>query len=197
MGYTHYWRRPGKIEQEVFNQISNDFKKLLPVLKKVGIQLGDGYGERVPEVNHNIVNFNGLVRCGHEINASVIIPWPAQGAIGIKEPDDKSTITGAWFAGVLLDKRTCNGDCSFESFVFGREMKLSDAMKPENGLYFECCKTAFRPYDLVVTAFLIIAKHYLKDSIDVSSDGKMENWIEGMMLCELELDYGMEFTLPT
>ncbi len=44
------------------------------------------------------------------------------------------------------------------------------------------CKTARKPYDDVVTACLIILKHYLKDSIIISSDGEREDFDAGVNL---------------
>jgi hypothetical protein len=47
---------------------------------------------------------------------------------------------------------------------------------------FNFCKTARKPYDIVVTACLALLKHRLGDSIDVSSDGDPSDWIEGVAL---------------
>ena len=65
--------------------------------------------------------------------------------------------------------RTCNGDCSYESFWFERTMSMDQA--DENGISGGTCKTAFRPYDLAVTAFLLIAHHHLGLAMVVHSDG--------------------------
>jgi hypothetical protein len=47
---------------------------------------------------------------------------------------------------------------------------------------FEFCKTAQKPYDVVVTACLAVLKHRLGDLIDVSSDGRATDWIDGVKL---------------
>ena len=44
------------------------------------------------------------------------------------------------------------------------------------------CKTAQKPYDIVVVACLIILKHYLGEYIDVNSDGDAPDWVPGLML---------------
>ena len=67
--------------------------------------------------------------------------------------------------------------------------------KDKVGKYFGCCKTAFRPYDVAVTAFLVIAKHYLGDKIIVHSDGEMDGWKDAMNLCQDVLGYGKSFRL--
>lgn len=44
------------------------------------------------------------------------------------------------------------------------------------------CKTNMYPYDTVVTACLIILKHRLGDLIDVASDGRQDDWNDGLIL---------------
>ena len=58
---------------------------------------------------------------------------------------------------------------------------------------FGCTKTARKPYDLAVTACLIIAKHHLKDEIEVSSDGERIEWAPAILLCQDVLGYGVDF----
>jgi hypothetical protein len=47
---------------------------------------------------------------------------------------------------------------------------------------FEFCKTQFRPYDRLVCAVLIAAKHRLGDGIEISSDGDWSEWADGLAL---------------
>jgi hypothetical protein len=49
---------------------------------------------------------------------------------------------------------------------------------------FSFCKTAAKPYDVVVTACLAVAKDIFGDEIDVSSDGDSEDWVKGVELAE-------------
>jgi len=46
----------------------------------------------------------------------------------------------------------------------------------EDGYYFDCCKTARKPYDLLVCAVLILAKIHFKDRIRIRSDGTLSDW---------------------
>ena len=113
------------------------------------------------------------------------------------ETESGQSQVGTWFARAVIDKRVCNGDCSYETVGFPRAMRTSDWQEPDkDGLWFDCCKTAFRPYDLAVTAFLIIAKHHPKDRFKVSSDGEMQHWFDGMMVTKTYLGYGLDFKLP-
>jgi len=60
---------------------------------------------------------------------------------------------------------------------------------------FSFCKTAQKPYDLAVTTCLVIAKHYLKGEIDISSDGGAEDWKQAIDICKKELKINdIEFT---
>lgn len=45
---------------------------------------------------------------------------------------------------------------------------------------FNFCKTARKPYDLVVTACLTVLKHRLGDCINVTSDGNPRDWAAGV-----------------
>jgi len=82
--------------------------------------------------------------------------------------------------GGSLPYRTCNGDCSYESVWFERVER--------DGTGF--CKTAFRLYDLAVTAFLVIAKHHLGANLTVETDGEPAHWADAFALCQAELGYG-------
>ena len=44
------------------------------------------------------------------------------------------------------------------------------------------CKTARKPYDVVVVACLAILQHRLKDAVKISSDGRPVDWMEGLKL---------------
>jgi len=47
---------------------------------------------------------------------------------------------------------------------------------------FNFCKTAQKPYDIVVVACLAVLKYRLKDNIVVSSDGDSKDWTKGIEL---------------
>lgn len=193
MGYTHYWYRRKTIRPQEYAAIISDFKKIIPVLaEKYDIRLAgpDGYGD--PIINDNEVSFNGPVNCGHPENHELTIPWPSKDAGGVMI----GGIVGDWFAGSVINTRMCNGDCSYETFYFPRKYLPLEWEKPNSaGFYFQFCKTAFRPYDLAVTAFLLIAKHHLQNRIKVSSDGEDAHWFDAKLICQMELGYGMDYVL--
>jgi hypothetical protein len=72
------------------------------------------------------------------------------------------------------------GDLSHETFSV-REYYSENLDSPiQSGFNF--CKTAQKPYDIAVTACLIVLKHYLGDLIEVSSDGDSSDWVDGLGL---------------
>ena len=193
MGYTHYWRRPRYIDGLAYGRIVDDYRRLLPALEEAGVRLGDGVGEGEPIITDDEVVFNGLRNCGHPSGTRLSIPWPSPDAGGVLSGQGA---VGTWDAGTLVDTRTCDGDCSYESFSFPRVMRLHGWEEPdEQGRFFACCKTAFRPYDLAVTAFLVIAKHHLGDQIRVTSDGGPQQWFDAKLLCSMVLGYGLDVRL--
>lgn len=189
MGYTHYWRRDKAIDPVKYKAIVEDFKKLVPIMERQGVKLAGGMGSGRPELDKDVW-FNGQEQCGHK-KFDLGIAWPATNG------DGEPPVTGGWFAGAQLSKRSCGGDCSHETFHFPQTLKLGACkVLPTLVRLIPCCKTAFKPYDWAVTAFLVIAKHYLGDKLKVSSDGEMEHWSDAMQLCQIELGYGMDFRLP-
>lgn len=222
MGYTHYYKTEKILDKENFFKVVSDFKKMLTPLQHLGVKLGDGWGENYPILRPNEIIFNGFAKCGHQ-ERELGITWPSEKAKGISpnkvgQPKE-SLVDGNWFAGAKLSTRVCGGDCSHETFSLEQKMETtitrSDGSTYERdpigevayisgnkeikneseeiGKYFNCTKTAYKPYDLAVTVCLIIAKHHLKNQIMVSSDGKIEHWQDAMMLCQQFLEYGEKF----
>jgi hypothetical protein len=192
MGYTHYWRRRQEIPAEVFQNIKDDFTATLPYLREAGVRLAGPLGGGEPRIDSESVGFNGVRDCGHP-SVDLGITWPADNARGVVMPRsaEDAPVSGSWFAGAKLGARTCGGDCSHESFNFPRVLRPRLPQgKPEDGFWFDCCKTAYKPYDLAVTVFLVIAKHHLGRDLRVSSDGGAVHWREAVDLCRNVLGYG-------
>ncbi len=61
-------------------------------------------------------------------------------------------------------------------------------------LEFEFCKTAMKPYDIVVTAILCVLGDLLEDNIDISSDGGAKDWEPGQRLATEAL--GVQINIP-
>lgn len=191
MGYTHYWYKEKEISKETYKEIITDFQKVLPKIEE-HVKLADGMGDNKAVINilKGQVIFNGISQCGHKQH-NLGITWPVKNAGGVGD-SGKEAKDGQWFAGAKLSTRSCGGDCSHESFVFDRIDSRADADDDYKEKYFNFCKTAFKPYDLAVIIFLIIAKYKLKEKINVSSAGDDDAWFDGKMFCHESLGYGLD-----
>lgn len=207
MGYTHYYKIAREYDKETFSKLSIDFKKMIPTLTHLGIKLADGSGENTPIISPTKIIFNGQRNCGHT-QRDLGITWASKSAKGVSTDrvgQKLEEITkGKWFAGATLETRACGGDCSHETFSLEQKLdrprndiddKIDKVLGGKSNLTFTFTKTAFKPYDLAVNVCLIIAKHYLKDQIKISSDGTSENWEEGRQLVQHFLGYGKDFKL--
>ncbi len=56
------------------------------------------------------------------------------------------------------------------------------------GGYWAFCKTAHKPYDVIVTAVLAAMEHTAPLCIEVTSDGDVADWQAGLVLARLALD---------
>lgn len=168
---------------------------IVEAIKDYGVVLAGPMGTGEPEFAPSRVAFNGPVNCGHPENSSIVIPWPSEDATGVAT-EGEDAVEGQWFAGATLNARICNGSCDYETFAIDRVFQPEKWQEPdENGLYFDCCKTAFRPYDLAVTAVLLIARHHLGDAFQVSSDGSDKQWFDTKLLCYSRLGFGTEYRM--
>jgi hypothetical protein len=128
--------------------------------------------------------------CGHPENEAICIPFPSERASGVGDSSD--AIVGSWSIGVQIRRRTCNGDCSYESFILERiltpeETKPSGAR--DGGRHLDDCKTGFRPYDLAVQCALLVSKHHLGDEFYVYSSGSDWHWNDVRRMCYVHLGY--------
>lgn len=67
-------------------------------------------------------------------------------------------------------------DLSHETFLFTHEQ-----------VEFEFCKTAQKPYDIAVTAILLLAKDLFGGSVSLKSDGYVYEWEDGKNLFAIAL----------
>ena len=80
------------------------------------------------------------------------------------------------------------GEKGHETFIFDRKQAMHSWTKVEDtdGMYFNFCKTAYKPYDLYVVAVLVLASLHFGDDILLSSDGSKHDLRTGH-----ELAYGV------
>ena len=70
------------------------------------------------------------------------------------------------------------GNLGHETFYFERKPEMPDYQKEDgNKTVFAFCKTARKPYDLVVCGVLIVAAKHAGRYVTVSSDGDLSDWM--------------------
>jgi hypothetical protein len=186
MGYCHYWEIEQEIDQESFLRIIADVQQIVLVLDDMGVRLAGPLGRGLPEIEADHIAFNGLWECGHIKNEEIVIPFPSEEAAGIGS--SINAVAGSYYGmGTLLKHRTCDGNCSYETFRFVPTCNESETVRDVR--YCDSCKTGFRPYDLAVQCVLLIAKHHLKDRIQVWSGGSDYHWNDARLLCYVHLSY--------
>ena len=186
MGYCHYWEIEQQVDHESFSLVVADVQRIVLTLDDLGVRLAGPLGEGLPEIEEDHIAFNGLWNCGHPKNEEIVIPFPAADAAGIGT--SMSAVEGSYFGmGTLLKHRACDGNCSYETFRISRVWNEIDRVG--DGRYSDSCKTGFRPYDLAVQCVLLIAKHHLKDRIQVWSGSSDFHWNDARLLCYVHLSY--------
>jgi len=83
------------------------------------------------------------------------------------------------YSGIQVNGSRENGH---EDFVLGRDYKSN--IGADFGGF---CKTANKPYDVVVVACLIVLKHHLGENIAVGSDGNRADFVAGLHLAQTVL----------
>jgi hypothetical protein len=132
MGYTHYWRMKGDIEEAVWARLTEATIGVLSIAKEMGVTIVGGHGE----------------------------------------PDTQPEIDGA---SIVLNGIPCH-----ETLVLERQPTEPAWRKGEG--HFTFCKTAYKDYDVVVTAILCLAEHLSEGAFRVSSDGEPSEWEAGVEL---------------
>ena len=145
--------------------MADDFGMLLPALTRNGVNLAGADGTGEPVISLRLIEFNGAGDSGCE-------PFRLEREIGDPHMGP---------AGRMSNFRDPGG----------RETNPR-AVEGKIHLY---TKTEHYPYDLAVTACLIIAKRRLGKGIVVCSDGSEEKWDPAKRLCKNHFGYGGSFRL--
>lgn len=107
-----------------------------------------------------IADMNRLIEARKSILVSPDLPESTPGSLKLSE-------TNIDFNGI--------GKNAHEPFVFPYVLPDHDS--------FNFCKTAWKPYDEVVTACLIVARdHFPPSVLEISSDGSWADWSRGAIL---------------
>jgi hypothetical protein len=100
---------------------------------------------------------------------------------GIELADPSGEHLGAWRVDGESVRLNGYGEDSYESFVWEKVCPETQDWSREIG-YFDFCKTAQKPYDVVVTALLLAAREAYGSAVRISSDGSPSEWEYGVRL---------------
>jgi len=149
MGYTHYFRSK-KTSPEKWNQIVEDCKKLVA---------------NMPSYNTNAETYYA---------DNLLLIDDQQGGEPIL--NEKEILFNGTDANFNYDENNYPA-MSHETFHLEQNPQpFYPSQKDVNGYIFKFCKTARKPYDLIVQACLLVYKHYSPDTISLGSDGDDEEW---------------------
>ena len=177
MGYTHYWKLnlDYEINSEKWKEIVDDFNKIL-------------------DVEINIADNNIYAGTGGMTSLRKILePYSNQ---KLEITDEEIRFNGRE-----------EGDRGHETFSLQRksDKRLEDyASRLDRKYIFDFCKTARKPYDIVVCCLLVILKHRLGNMIEISSDGRDGTndgvyyevdgaWSNAIKLCVENLSYDLNY----
>ena len=157
MGYTHYWKfnLDYEINSEKWKEIVDDFNKILDVEIDIPSK-NDPFG---PTVHPYFDVYDGTG--GMTSLRNILEPYSNQ---KLEITDEEIRFNGRE-----------EGDRGHETFSLQRksDKRLEDyASRLDRKYIFDFCKTARKPYDIVVCCLLVILKHRLGNMIEISSDGK-------------------------
>lgn len=112
---------------------------------------------------------------------------------GVQLADPSGQHLGAWRVDGESVRLNGYAENSHESFVWEKVCPEPQDWVKESG-YFDFCKTAQKPYDVVVTALLLGAREAYGDAVRISSDGSPSEWEDGVRLFREAT--GLVATLP-
>ena len=167
MGYTHHYYVERAYAADTFGKTASDFAALLPALSLLNVDLAGATGAGKPTIDSRLIEFNGSGGAACE-------PFRLEQAV-----QDQY-------------QRPAGRAPSFRDPGTGKRETNPPTVVGKRHLY---TKTEHRPYDLAVTACLIIAKCHLGNGIIVCSDGSEEKWEPARRLCETTIGYGGNFRL--
>ena len=174
MGYTHYWDSPvGERDQEKWDEFIKDCKELYNNMPEHSLSSG-GYHAEDP------LKLNG---CGHYKVATF-----NKNCVWFNGSDGGGRVKGThgW-----QDENEHGLDHETFSIMRVAADRRGD---PDAKTVFGFCKTARKPYDLMVQAVLILYKHHFPD-VQVSSDGQVDDWDEAFKFVAGVLPNGKEIGL--
>ena len=144
------------------------------------------YWYREKSMDQNIFNYiiHDFSKIQLELNRNeILLAGPAGNGCPVINEKEVS------FNGSFNLKGGCCEPFNFERSLNSRKRELEKG----NGKYLRYVKTEGLPYSIAVATFLIIAKHYLKNKINITADDPISFWEKPRNWCQHILGYGGDF----
>lgn len=187
MGYTHYATRTKKDHDvETWKKFVADCKYLYKHMPAHSLSAG-GYHANAPlmlngcgafekpQFTASRIHFNGTGATKRELKTGEHNGKPYK-----------------YWEDVLEGVPQEHQDLGHETFVLQRKQWRDKYGENTGNTLFSFCKTARKPYDLMVTACLILYKYYFKQDVEIGSDGDEEDWREAFLFIADTLPHGAE-----
>jgi len=188
MGYTHYLYRPVKKDHDVeaWNKFVADCKYLYTHMPEHSESAGSSYadaplmlngcgGFNKPQFTSTRIYFNGTGSTKKRRKVSAT--------------NNKGKPYTYWVDDLIGVPQELQ-DLGHETLTLYRKAWTQQYEKSSPTL-FSCCKTARKPYDLMVTACLILYKYYFP-YVQIGSDGNGEDWQQAWEFVAYVLPKGPE-----
>jgi hypothetical protein len=179
MGYTHYYYRPVKVDHDVetWKRFIDNCKTLYKNMPEHSHSSGD-YSSDEPLFLSGCFKYEKP-----QFTASHVVFNGSNGLKRIKRYShcDKGCKHIEWLDAKSEDESL--NDLGHETFVIERKARPQEGHRKDEDTLFSFCKTARKPYDLMVQACLILYKH---------SDGEMDDWTEAFKFVAVVIPEGKE-----
>lgn len=159
MGYTHYYDG-ARFEPDEWLGLCRDVRKLIDEAQRRGIRVRGPLGTGYPAIGEGHIAFNGDADRGEDCETMLIYANP--------------------IAAVKRRVAELRNDPNLRSAAEHIESLI--AQNEETGSVQGFVKTQYCPYDAVVTATLIRARHH-NPTFCYDSDGTWADWQDGVELC--------------
>lgn len=158
MTYAHSLSRPTNFDPDLFALWSKDCQWIVAYSRTIGLKLAGPDGTGRPTVNEAEVLFNGREHCRH-----------------YRSHDSAPRVL----------QRTCRGRCAHDSFSIERDYDGFSSADRYGARCHDRVATALKPYDIAVTASLLMLAHRFGDAVRIASDGGPVRWVDGQQLALL------------
>jgi len=153
MGYTHYWKNAKKLDDKAWTNFIKEVKQVYKSLPN--------------EIDGEPLRLNGCYKYKTPTFSQTRVYFNGEGTLYRVQKSE--IINGKkhkfWNTEV--------SDLGHDTFSIQKKGTSS----------YTFCKTARKPYDLMVTATLVLyAKHFGVINTNISSDGDLSEWVDGIKL---------------